>query len=61
MEERQIENRCGLEKNTLKYLFKNVCNGIYDHVFIDKTIGTPYKLRKNIYEPITLNSDDDED
>ena len=60
MEERQIENRCGLEKNTLKYLFKNVCNGIYDHVFIDKTIGTPYPLRKNIYEPITLNSDSDD-
>ena len=54
-----IENRCGLDKGTLKALFGGECNGVYDHVFIDKTIGTPYPLRKNIYEPI--DSDDDSD
>lgn len=55
-----IENRCGLDKGTLKYLFKNKCNGIYDSVMVDKTIGTPYPLRKNIYEPIQLEDSDSE-
>lgn len=49
-----IENRVGLEKGTLADLFADRCSGIYDHVFIDKTIGTPYPLRKNIYEPLEL-------
>lgn len=55
-----IENRCGLEKGTLKQLFREPCNGIYDHVFIDKTIGTPYPLRRNIYEIIEENESESE-
>ena len=54
----QIENRCGLEKGTLHHLFKTECSGIYDHVFVDKTIGTPFPLRKNIYDIIQLESSD---
>ena len=53
-----MENRCGLEKQTLKKLFDGKCNGVYDHVLIDKTIGTPYPLRRNIYEPIELSESD---
>ena len=54
-----IENSTGLVKGTLKSLFTNQCSGDYDHVFIDKTIGSPYPLRKNIYEKLKEFSDSD--
>ena len=56
-----IENHCGLEKGTLTNLFKNECKGVYDHVFIDLTIGTPYPLRKNIYEALELDEESESD
>lgn len=54
-----IDNRVGLEAGTLRSLFKTICSDTYDCVFIDRTIGTPYPLRKNIYEVIDYDSDSD--
>ena len=56
-----IENRVGLDTGTLRSLFKGLCSGIYDHVFVDLTIGSPYPLRKNIYEPIEVDDSDDDE
>tara|TARA_R110000851_G_scaffold16414_1_gene53515 strand:+ start:5479 stop:6237 length:759 start_codon:yes stop_codon:yes gene_type:complete len=55
----EINNRCGLDKGILKDIFKTVCKGDFDSVMIDHTIGTPAKIRKNIYEKIDLNEDSD--
>jgi hypothetical protein len=52
-----IENRVGLEKNVLKDLFRTVATEPYDSIMIDLTVGTPAKLRKNIYQKITYDSD----
>ncbi len=35
--------------------------GQYDHLLVDKTVGTPYKLRKNIFEILDDDSDSDSD
>jgi hypothetical protein len=53
-EMRTIENRVGLDKGMLEVLFKEVANEAYDNICIDNTVGSPYKLRKNIYEIIEL-------
>jgi hypothetical protein len=53
-----IANRVGLTSDQMKYLFKHVITGTYDHLFVDKTIGTPYSLRKNIYEVIEQDDSD---
>jgi len=47
-----ITNRVGLPKGTLSYLFKHVADGEYDSITIDRTVGTPAFLRKNLYEKI---------
>jgi hypothetical protein len=57
-----IANRVGVNGDKMKLLFKEHITGTYDHLFVDKTIGTPYPLRKNIYEVIEKNvSDSDSD
>jgi hypothetical protein len=56
-----ISNRVGLDSEKVKYLFKHHLTGIYDSLFVDKTIGTPYPLRKNVYEVIEENDSSDED
>ena len=45
----------------MKYLYKHHINGVYDSLFVDKTIGTPYPLRKNIYEIIEEVDSSDSD
>ena len=47
-----ICNRVGLPKGSLDYLFRYVANGEYDSITIDRTVGTPHFIRKNLYEPI---------
>jgi len=55
-----IANRVGISGDNMKYLYKHHITGTYDHLFVDKTIGTPYPLRKNIYEIIEdVQSDSD--
>jgi hypothetical protein len=55
-----ISNRVGINKDKMKHLFKHYVSGTYDHLFVDKTIGTPYPLRKNIYEVIKEDCSDSE-
>ena len=47
-----IANRVGIDSKKMRYLFKHYITGQYDHLFVDKTVGTPYPLRRNIYEVI---------
>jgi polyphosphate kinase len=42
----------------MRYLFKHFITGQYDHLFVDKTVGTPFSLRKNIYEIIEEEESD---
>jgi hypothetical protein len=56
-----IANRVGIDGDKMKHLFKHEITGTYDHLFVDKTIGTPYSLRKNIYEIIEEVDSSDED
>lgn len=56
-----IANRVGIDNSKMKYLFKHIITGTYDHLLVDKTIGTPYPLRKNIYEILEeIDSSDEE-
>ena len=47
-----IANRVNIDPKKMRYLFKHYITGQYDHLFVDKTVGTPFSLRKNIYEII---------
>lgn len=53
-----IANRVGIRPEKMRYLFKHMITGTYDHLFVDKTIGSPYPLRKNIYEVIEEEESD---
>jgi hypothetical protein len=55
-----ISNRVGVDKKKMKTIFKTICSGNHDCLTVDKTIGTPYPLRKNVFE-ILDDSDSDED
>ena len=55
-----IANRVGLDADVLKTLFKQFCTEHYDCIMLDKTKGTPYPIRKNIYEIIECKSDSDD-
>jgi hypothetical protein len=54
-----IANRIGLDKDKLKKLFKTKCTGDWDNITVDRTIGTPYPIRKNIFEVLSDDSDSD--
>ena len=54
-------NRVGLKKEDLHYIYKKICNGTYDSLFVDLTINTPCKLRKNVYQKIELEDSSDEE
>ena len=56
-----IANRVGLDADVLKTLFKQFCTEHYDCIMLDKTKGTPYPIRKNIYEIIECKSDSDDE
>ncbi len=53
-----IANRCGIDYDYLRELFMNECSGHYDNVMIDLTKNSPARVRKNIYQPLDYNSDD---
>jgi len=52
LERSLICNRVGLPKGTLDYLFKEIASGPYDNITVDRSVGTPAFLRKNLYEKI---------
>ena len=53
-ETEKITNRVGLPKGTLVELFKNYAKGPRDSICIDFTLGSPQRLRLNIWQPINL-------
>jgi len=59
-----IENRCGLENGTLKYLFKTFATGHRDSICLDLKENSPGPIRLNVWTPIELveqdSSDEDE-
>jgi len=50
-----IDNRTGLEKGTMRHLFKRYTRKPTDSICIDCS-GSPFKLRKNVWEPIAIGS-----
>jgi len=57
----QFANRTGIKKDDLHHIFKHICNDTYDSLFVDLTINSPCKLRKNVYQPIEFNDSSDEE
>jgi hypothetical protein len=57
-EQDTIANRVGIDPKKMKMLFKEHITGQFDHLFVDKTVGTPYSLRKNIYEVLDVSDSD---
>ena len=55
-----IENRCGLKKDTLKTLFKTVATKHRDSICVDLTENSPAKLRLNIWNKITSQSESED-
>ena len=57
-----IENRTGLQKDTLKELFKTVATKHRDSICVDLSECSPAKLRLNVWTPIEeVQSDSDSD
>lgn len=56
-----IANRCGLTVETIRHIFKHICNDPYDNLMVDLSVRTPARLRKNIYTIIKDQSDSDSD
>lgn len=62
MELDTMANRVGINSDNMRWLFKNICNKPFDHLLVDMSINTPYKLRRNIYDIIQEpNSESDEE
>jgi hypothetical protein len=54
-----IANRIGIDADDLKHMFKKYCVDHYDMLMFDMTKGSPYPVRKNIFEIIDYDSDSD--
>jgi hypothetical protein len=59
MELDTVSNRCGIDSKDMRYIFKHICSGPYDNLMVDLSVHSPARLRKNIYEVITMDSDSD--
>ena len=57
-EQDTIANRVNIDPQKMRRLFKEKITGQYDSLFVDKTVGTPYPLRKNIYEVLDVTDSD---
>ena len=49
-----IANRVGLSADDINYIFDHICTGAYDSLMVDNSVGSPARLRKNVYEVIEL-------
>ena len=49
-----INNRVGLEKGLLKYIFDNIATGYRDNICIDLTENSPAKLRMNLFDVLDV-------
>ena len=52
-----LDNRCGLQKGTLRVLFKDIASGERDSVMIDHSSGSPAPIRLNLWQPISIDTD----
>jgi hypothetical protein len=50
-----IENRVGVDTGVLQRLYQ-LCTKQHDSIMIDKSPGTPYPFRKNVYEIIDVEN-----
>lgn len=53
-----IENRIGVDKGVLQRMY-GLCTKQHDSIMIDKTPGTPYPFRKNVYEILEVEDFED--
>jgi hypothetical protein len=51
-----IANRIGLKPETLTDIFENHCPSYRDSICVDFNIGTPSVFRKNLWEPLNIDS-----
>jgi hypothetical protein len=54
-----LARKSGLKASQLHMIFQTICHGDRDSLWIDLTLGTPAKLRKNCYEKIMLPGNND--
>ena len=54
-----INNRVGLEKGLLKYIFDNIATGYRDSICIDLTENSPAKLRMNLFDVLEIEGFDE--
>jgi len=47
-----ISNSCGVEPEVIHELFETQLTSPYDSLCVDFTVGSPWKLRKNVFLPI---------
>lgn len=51
-EMRSVAKSIGCDCEDVEYIFNKICDGPYDSLMIDCSVGTPARMRKNIHEPI---------
>lgn len=56
-----LANRLDMEADDLRYIFKEICNGVYDCLCINNIPGAPYRFTKNLHIPIELVEDSDDE
>jgi hypothetical protein len=56
-----LANRLNLESRDLRYIFKHICNGVYDALCVNNIPGAPYRLTKNLHTPIEMEDESDEE
>ena len=54
-----IANRVSIDYEFLRKTFKEKCPDYYDFLVVDLTKNTPYRIRKNVYEVLDYDSDDE--
>jgi hypothetical protein len=55
-----IENRVGLPQDMLSHLFSDLATNFNDNICIDMTKNTPAPLRLNIFQPIEISEENNE-
>lgn len=54
-----LANRLNLDSDDLRYIFKHICEGVYDALCVNNIPGAPHRLTKNLHQPIELAEDSD--
>ena len=54
-----LANRLNLESRDMRYIYKHICNGVYDALCVNNIPGAPYRLTKNLHQPIEMVDESD--